>query len=123
MKHKIKHKMLRRIIYLATVLLSTTRAHAQVQAPELPISGQKVSLTKLIDMINQVAEFLVQVGPVIAVIFLIWGGITYMAAGANEERAQQAKTRIKNAIIGIIIIFGIGVILQTISSFIGGSLQ
>ena len=99
-------------------------AHAQTSAPQIPITGQQISLAKLIDLVKQVATFLIQVAPIFAVIFIIWGGITYMAAGANEEKSKAAKARIKNAIIGAFVIFGVGLILQTISGFISNvSLQ
>ncbi len=40
----------------------------------------------------------------IAVIYLIYGGITYVTAGGDQEKATQARTIIVNAIIGVIII-------------------
>ncbi|MEI6039951.1 MAG: hypothetical protein WCP93_01215 [Candidatus Berkelbacteria bacterium] len=44
------------------------------------------------------------IGGAIAVIYLIYGGITYVTAGGEPDKATQARTIIVNAIIGIIII-------------------
>ena len=120
-----------RITYCAIALLPTVLLFAllptalvRAQIPELPVSGQQFSLSKLTGLINEVARFIIGVAPIFAVIFIVWGGITYMAAGPDPEKAQHARTRIKNAIIGTVIIFGVGVILSTISSILGrGTLQ
>jgi amino acid transporter len=41
---------------------------------------------------------------IIAVLFIIIGGFTYMTSAGNEERAKAGKKRVVNAIIGLIII-------------------
>jgi TRAP-type C4-dicarboxylate transport system permease small subunit len=95
---------------------ASKQVYAQSIDMHVPISGGGIPVTpeRLTGLIQQVAQFLINVAPLFAVIFIIWGGITYMAAGADEEKAKQAKTRIKNAIIGSFVIFGVGIILQTI---------
>jgi TRAP-type C4-dicarboxylate transport system permease small subunit len=74
-------------------------------------------------MINQVADFLIAVALIIAVIFIIWGGIMYMTAGADEAKATEAKSRIKNGIIGAAVVLAVGMILSTVTSILAGSLQ
>ena len=64
-------------------------------------SGDKNDLYDLIGKIINV--ILIAVG-VIAVLYLIYGGITYVTAGGDAEKATQGRTTITNAIIGIIII-------------------
>jgi len=41
-----------------------------------------------------------------------------MAAGSDEKKQGGAKTRIKNGIIGAVIVLGVGVILRTIATFL-----
>ena len=41
---------------------------------------------------------------IIFVVLIIWGGFEWMTAGGNEEQVSQAKKRLKNGIIGLIII-------------------
>lgn len=79
------------------------------------------SLTVIQDLIGRIAQFLIFVGVVIAVIFIIWGGITWMSAGGNDEKAKAAKIRIKNGIYGAAIVLGVGVILQVIAKLITAS--
>ena len=40
----------------------------------------------------------------LAVIYLIYGGILYITAGGDQEKATAGKTAVINAVIGIIII-------------------
>ncbi len=68
----------------------------------------------LADLLNNVAKFLIFASVVIVVIFIIWAGITYTAAGADQTKVKAAKDRLKQGMIGGLIIFGVGTILATI---------
>jgi hypothetical protein len=43
---------------------------------------------------------------VLAVIFLIWGGIEWITSGGNKDKLQAARKKITYAIIGLIITLG-----------------
>lgn len=83
--------------------------------------GTVWNLSYIQGLIQTVANFLIIVGVIIAVIFIIWGGITWMAAGGDETKAKEAKTRIKNGIYGAAIVLGVGVILQVIAKLVTAS--
>lgn len=83
--------------------------------------GTVWSLSYIQGLIQTIANFLIIVGVVIAVIFIIWGGITWMSAGGDDAKAKTAKTRIKNGIYGAAIVLGVGVILQVIAKIITAS--
>lgn len=40
----------------------------------------------------------------LAVLYLIYGGVMYVTAGGDSEKATQARTAIVNSIIGIVVI-------------------
>lgn len=40
----------------------------------------------------------------IAVVIILWGGITWMTSGGQEEKIEQAKKIIRNGVIGLVII-------------------
>ena len=69
----------------------------------------------------QIARFLIVVGVVLAVIFIVWGGIMYMVAGGDETKAEEAKSRIMNGVIGAAVVLAVGVILQTVAGLIARS--
>lgn len=91
-------------------------ASAALREPQ-PLYGegqQTINLNTIATWVENIANFLLYIGAIIAVIFIIWGGITYMAAGGNTEKAEKAKTRIWNGVIGALIVVGVGVILNTL---------
>ena len=100
------------------VLLMPVLVLAALPTQTSPVGGGAVTLTEIRDRITQVAQFLILVGVILAVIFIIWGGITYMFAGGDAEKATVAKDRIKNGIIGAAVVLAVGVILQTVAGLI-----
>ena len=106
---------------LAMPVLSLA-AVALLPEPTSPIEASAgYDLNKIQTIIETIAKFLIVVGVVIAVIVIIWGGITYMAAGGDETKAGVAKDRIKNGVIGAAVVLGVGVILQTVAKLVTGT--
>ena len=83
--------------------------------PGQPVAGQAVTLDEVERLINGIARFLIVVSVIVAVIFIVYGGIRWIAAPGDPA---AAKTIIKNGIIGAIIILGVGVLLQTLQGVI-----
>ena len=109
------------ISMVAMVLLMPVLVMAALPNPTPPVSGGAITLAEIQDRIEQIAKFLIVVGVVLAVIFIIWGGIAYMFAGGDETKAGTAKTRILNGIIGAAVVLAVGVILQTVAGLIARS--
>ncbi len=105
----------------ALVLLMPVLVFAALTNPTSPLTGSAVTLAEIEVRIEQIARFLIVVGVVLAVIFIIWGGIAYMFAGGAEEKTTAAKERIKNGIIGAAVVLAVGIILQTVAGLIARS--
>ena len=103
---------------MAMVLLMPVLVMAALIGPTQPIGGTPVTLSEIEARIRQIAQFVIVVSVILAVIFIIWGGITYMTAGGDETKAGAAKTRIWNGVIGAAVVLAVGVILQTLASLI-----
>ena len=86
--------------------------------PSSPVGGVAVTLSEIEARIRQVAQFIIILSVILAVIFIIWGGITYMTAGGDETKAGAAKTRIWYGVIGAAVVLAVGVILQTLAALI-----
>src|SRR3989344_3721670 len=78
--------------------------------------GQPITLDVLDYVIFRVSTFFITVSAVFAMIFIIWAGVSYMYAGEDTTKVQTAQARLKSGIIGAAIVFGVGVIIQTIAS-------
>lgn len=72
---------------------------------EIPIAGQ-------------IADFYIWalgIGALIALLVLIYGGIVYTTSAGNESRISEAKEWVFGAVIGLFILFGSYLILNTIN--------
>ncbi|KKS24978.1 MAG: hypothetical protein UU84_C0050G0005 [Candidatus Yanofskybacteria bacterium GW2011_GWC2_41_9] len=81
---------------------------------ELP-EGIPVTLGEVEAIIHTIAVFLILIGGVLAVIFIILAGVKYMYAGSDSAKVGEAQTMLKNGVIGAAIVMGVGVIIQTIA--------
>ena len=86
-------------------------------AQSLP-TGQPITLDVLDSIIFRVSTFVISISAVLAVIAIIWAGITYMYAGDDSSKVTSAQNRLKSGIIGAAIILGVGVIIQTVASVV-----
>ena len=100
------------------VLMPVLVLAATLPVPTPPTAGEALDLDEIEDIVKRIAQFLIIVSVIVAVIFIIWGGVMYMAARGNEEQATAAKTTIFNGIIGAAVVLGVGVILQTLAGLI-----
>lgn len=71
-------------------------------------------------IIDFVVTWVLVLAGAIAVIYLIYGGLLYITAGGDAEKATKGRTALINAIIGIIIIALAFVIVQWVGSIIQG---
>jgi TRAP-type C4-dicarboxylate transport system permease small subunit len=86
-------------------------------AVNLP-GGSEITLDKIQEIIERIANWLIVIGVVIAVIYIIWGGIKWMTARGDQTKAKEAKEAIKNGLIGALIVLGVGVIIRTLSAIV-----
>jgi type IV secretory pathway VirB2 component (pilin) len=98
-------------IFLVLFLLALPLiANAQVN-PEIVICN----------LLKNIEKIIAAIGFGLAVILLIAGGIGYMTAGGNPEKADKAKKLMINAIIGIVIVFAAIFILDLVAGLLSGS--
>lgn len=88
---------------------------AQLPVPTVP-TAPGTSLTEVEGLIRRVAQFFMVIGVVLALIFLIYGGIVWMNAGSDEKKIANAKTRMKQGAWGAFIVLAVGLILQTLAA-------
>ena len=101
-------------VSLAVMLAAPLMALGEIlPEPINPVGGNPITLTDVTSIINTIANFLIVVGVIIAVIFIIIGGIKYMAAGGNAEAEKAARKSILNGLIGAAIVLGVGILLST----------
>ena len=114
----IKFQKIAKIGTIAAMALMPVLVLAALPTPTSPYPGQPVTLEDVRDLIETVARFLILISVIIAVIFIVWGGMMYMMAGDDVATWGEAKTRIVNGIIGALVVLAVGLILQTLATVV-----
>lgn len=71
--------------------------------------------TDVLTVAERIAGFLIFAAEIVVAIIVVWAGIKYMSAGSDEKKVTDAKAILKNGLIGALILFGVGVILNTVA--------
>ena len=89
-------------------------ALAALAQPTVPVGsgGGAITAGTIETLINQIVNFLITISVVVAVGVIVWGGLTWMRDPA------KGKEILKNGIIGVAIILGVGLILNTVARFV-----
>ena len=102
---------------IAMVLLMPLLVLAQLPGPAVPtVPG--TTLTEIENIIRRVAQFFLVIGVILAIIYIIYGGILWMNAGSDPTKITNATTRMKQGAWGALIILAVGLILQTLAGVV-----
>jgi hypothetical protein len=55
------------------------------------------------NLFANIVQYLIIIGVVVSIIFIVWGGIKWTTSGGDKEKVQQARGTITAAIVGLII--------------------
>lgn len=69
------------------------------------------------EMILSVGTFLIWIAGALALAYLVYGGILYITAGGDAEKATKGRTAVINSVIGIIIVFMALIIIGWVRNF------
>lgn len=91
-------------IYFLVILAGTKTnfAFAQISFPDInpPLAG----FSNLNDVISRAIPIVFIFGALTVLIFLFYGGLVYLTAGANEDNTKKARAIITNAIVGLFLV-------------------
>ena len=113
-----KFKTVAKVSIATAMALMPALVLAQLPTPTSPYAGQPVTLSDVQGVIETIARFLILVSVIVAVIFIVWGGVRYMSAGDDSSRLGEAKSTIINGIIGALVVLAVGLILQTLATVV-----
>lgn len=63
-------------------------------------------------------DWIVWIAGALVVVYLIYGGIMYVTAGGDAEKATKGRTAVINAVIGLVIVLLALVIIKWVSTII-----
>ncbi len=80
--------------------------------------GKPITFDELDYLIQRIAQFVLVTSVILAVIFIVRAGVTWMYAGADATKLTEAKAQLKSGIIGALIVLGVGVIINTLAALV-----
>ncbi len=91
-----------------------------VQIPGLTFTpasreGTNVTVPYLAEYINAGYRYLVGVIMIVAIVMVVWGGFRFLLGSAHVGNITKAKETIRDAIVGMLLVIGAYVILQTVN--------
>lgn len=100
----------------ASMLLSASRAWAEIENPVLKgdlttDSVQATSGTSFETYFLNLWQAALGLGAVAVLILFIWGAFEWIVSGGDKGKVENARNRITNAVIGLIILVGTFTIL------------
>ncbi len=98
------------LLFMPGVLLAQ---EVKVLEPIQGITGSGSSLT-LASLLQNLFSALLGIGAMLAVVMLVYGGIQYMTSDQVFSK-EDARARIKNAVLGLLLLFGSVLILEQIN--------
>lgn len=111
------------LTYSAVIMLSlaavTPALGATLILPTPPTGGGPgVTGSGIVASITTVVNYLLIIATIVAVAYFVWGGVVFATKGPAE-----GKLILRNAAVGLLAILGVGLVVNTISAFIGRGLN
>src|SRR3989344_3637696 len=106
------------IVVVVGYLMPGSYASAAVKSPGLPITGTPITGGTITTIITQIADWLVGIALVIALIMIVWGGVMWMWSRGDDTKAADARKIILNGILGAAVVLAIGLIFSTIQKIV-----
>ena len=105
------------MVFFASLLFFYSFSFAQSPKTEIeyPSFWDLTPPSDFAGWVAYVVKLLLLVGILLAVLQIVWAGVKYTSSSVDPSQKQDAKDRLKYAIIGLILLFSFFVILQTMS--------
>lgn len=96
---------------------------AQIKNPTLNTTLQgKTGVEFVGSLITTVISLFFVVGAIVFVFMLLYGGLQWISSGGDKGAVEQAKGRISNALIGIIVLFAVIALVVVVERVTGTNL-
>lgn len=88
---------------LAVLMLALVLAPASAGALTATNPGGAFSTNNFMDVMENIANFIIAFITILGIIFIVYGGILYVTAGGDEAAVEKAKSTLTYALIGLFI--------------------
>lgn len=105
------------IAYGTVLVMTPLPAFAQYSVPGVGESAQPLTLSKAVGIIQYAINTVLGLALTIVIAMIVYNGFRMATSRGNETVYKEAKKGLWYAIIGLTVIFGVGLIIATIGSF------
>lgn len=91
---------------------------AQEQLITIP-ENQKGFFTDVNQLVTRALSLVMVIAAVLVFFYLIWGGIEWITSGGESSKTEKARSKITNAVIGLVVLASAYAILQLALRVIG----
>ena len=85
--------------------------------PQCKATG-RCQVTDILQILVNIMTFIIGITGSVFLLMFIWGGVTWILSGGNPNRLQVGLDTIRDAIIGLLIVFGSYIIVNAVLSLI-----
>lgn len=111
--------LIKKAIPLTALLLVLAPALVSAQLPTVsPPTVPGTTLAEIETILERVGQFILVLGVIFALIYIIIGGVAWMRAGGDPAKIETAKTRIWSGVWGALVVIAVGLILQTLAGVV-----
>ncbi|MGD9129406.1 MAG: hypothetical protein PVJ09_02890 [Candidatus Woesebacteria bacterium] len=102
---------------LTTLQMTAVSAHAAITAKKIsPGTGYSTDIGA---MINGLLRIVMVIAALLVFAYLIWGGIEWITSGGDKGKTENARNKITQAVIGLVVIAASYAILTLVLNFLG----
>ena len=105
------------VLPVAMLLVLPLLVLAQLPTVSPPIVPG-LTLAEAENLVRRVAQFIIVIGVIFAVIWIVLGGIAWMRAAGDETKVKAAKDRVWAGVWGALVVLAVGLILQTLAGVV-----
>jgi TRAP-type C4-dicarboxylate transport system permease small subunit len=98
-----------------TVALSSGSASLLASVP-VPISGNAITLRDIVTLVQRVMNVGIVIATLAIVAMIVYAGFKMATSRGQEKDYEAAKQTLKYAIYGALVVFGVGLIVNTIAN-------
>jgi cytochrome bd-type quinol oxidase subunit 2 len=110
-------KKLARFVTTAGMLAAST-APAFAQSVGIP-QPEGVQIENIGTLISGAIGVALLIAGILVFVMLVWGGITWITAGGDKAKTEEARTRITNALVGLAIVAAAWAVMKLVEFFFG----
>jgi len=81
------------------LMIATVAVSAQGVTIDNPLAAGDIPT-----LVNKIADWLLGIGSIIAVIMVLWSALLFMTSGGSKERVTQARKTLTYAVVGLTVL-------------------